>query len=275
VTTPAWGGNIRAVVVVEWKKLWMQMKTRAVLAICVAAPFLFILALQLQSTVPSDTLFGRGVKESGFATPLVVLGFAGLWALPVLTSIFGGDLFAAEDRYGAWSTILTRSCSRADIFTGKLLAACAITVVMIAVLAASSVSAGVLVIGSQPLIDLSGVLLSPESALTRVAFAWASVVAPSLGFTAMAVLLSIATRSSTAGVGLPVVIALAMQLASLIDGPDLPRRLLLVSAFTAWRGVLMQPAYYGPLVSAVLVSAAYAVVCIVIAYRIFRRRDIA
>jgi ABC-2 type transport system permease protein len=275
VTAPAGRGTIRAVVAVEWNKLWMQAKTDAVLAICVAAPFVFVIALQLQSTVPSDTLFGREVKESGFATPLVVLGFAGLWVLPVLTSIFGGDLFAAEDRYGAWSTILTRSCSRRDIFAGKLLAACAISVVMIAVLAGSSVLAGVLIVGRQPLIDLSGVLLHPGSAMSRIAFAWASVVAPSLAFVAMAVLLSVATRSSTAGVGLPVVIALAMQLSSLIDGPDLPRRLLLVSAFNAWHGVLSEPAYYGPLVSGVLVSAVYAVACIAVAYRMFRRRDIA
>jgi ABC-2 type transport system permease protein len=272
---PARRGTIRAVVAVEWKKLWMQPKTRAVLAICVSAPFVFVFALQLQSTVPSDTLFGREVKESGFATPLVVLGFASLWALPVLTSVFGGDLFAAEDRYSAWSTILTRSCSRRDIFAGKLLAACAITVVMIAVLAATSLIAGVFIVGSQPLIDLSGVLLHPQSALSRIAFAWASVVPPSLGFIAIAVLLSVATRSSTAGVGLPVVIALAMQLSSLIDGPDLPRRVLLVSAFNAWHGVLAQPTYYGPLISGVVVSAVYAVVCIAIAYRIFRRRDIA
>ena len=53
------------------------------------------------------------VTDSGFAVPLVVLGFAALWVFPVLASIVGGDLFSSEDRYGTWTTVLTRSRSRA------------------------------------------------------------------------------------------------------------------------------------------------------------------
>ena len=77
-----------------------------------------------------------------------------------------------------------------------------------------------LVIGPQPLINLSGALLQPPQALTRIALAWASVLPPALGFTAVAVLVSVATRSSVAGIGLPVVVGLAMQGFALIDGPE-------------------------------------------------------
>ena len=270
--------NVRGslcVAAVEWSKLWAQAKTRVVLVVCVAAPFVFITAIQAQTTVPSDTLFGRSVKESGFATPLVVLGFAGLWVLPVLTSIVGGDLFAAEDRYGTWTTLLTRSCSRSDVFAGKVTVAFGFSSLVVAVLAASSVSAGVLVVGSQPLVDLSGVLLPPQSALGRVVLAWTSVLPPCLGFTAMAVLLSVVTRSSTAGVGLPVVVALAMQLFSLVDGPEVVRRLFIVSSFGAWHGLLTEPRYYRPLLQGAAVSTVYTIASIAIAYEIFRRRDIA
>jgi ABC-2 type transport system permease protein len=268
------GGSF-SVAAVEWSKLWAQTKTRVVLAICVAGPFVFIAAVQAQSTLPSDTLFGRGVKETGFATPLVVLGFAGLWVLPALSSIVGGDLFAAEDRHGTWATVLTRSCSRAEVFAGKVTAAFAFSSLVIAVLAASSVSAGVLIVGSQPLVDLSGTLIPAGSALERIVLAWVSVLPPSLGFTAMAVLLSVATRSSTAGVGIPVIVALALQLSSLIDGPEVVRRLLMVSTFGAWHGLLTEPRYYRPLLQGAAVSIIYTVASIAIAYAIFRRRDIA
>ena len=74
---------------------------------------MFAAAMRVQSSLPADTLFGRAVTDSGFAIPLVVLGFAALWPLPVLASIAGGDVFSAEDRYGTWKTVLTRSRSRA------------------------------------------------------------------------------------------------------------------------------------------------------------------
>ena len=97
---------------------------------------------------------------------------------------------------------------------------------------------------------------------------------PALGFTAVAVLVSVATRSSAAGIGLPVVAALTMQLCAFVDGPEAIRRMLLTSSFVAWHGLLAQPAYYGPLIHGTLVSLGYFVICLAIAYRILRRRDI-
>ena len=263
-----------SVAAAECSKIAAQFKAAILLLVCLAAPFVFAVAMRVQSSLPVDTLFGRAVKESGFAIPLVVLGFAALWAFPVLASIVGGDLFSAEDRYGTWGTLLTRSRSRTDVFAGKVLTALAFSALAVTVLALSSVAAGIIVIGQQPLIDLSGSLVAPASALVRVALAWASVLPPALGFTAVAVLVSVATRSSAAGIGLPVVIGLTMQLVAFVDIPELLRRLMLTSAFGAWHGLLAQPPYVVPLVHGTIVSAAYSVVCLVIAYRILLRRDI-
>ena len=131
-----------------------------------------------------------------------------------------------------------------------------------------------LVIGKQPLIDLTGVLVPPSQALIRVALAWTSVVPPALGVTALAVLTSVATRSSAAGIGLPVVVALTMQLYAFVDGPEVVRRLMITSAFGAWHGLLSEPPYYRPLVDATIVSGVYLVVSLAIAYRMLRQRDI-
>jgi ABC-2 type transport system permease protein len=144
----------------------------------------------------------------------------------------------------------------------------------VGVLAVSSVAAGVMVIGRQPLIDLSGVVIPPSQAIGRVALAWASVLPPAFGFTGLAILLSVATRSSAAGISLPVVVGLTMQLLAFLDGPEVLRRLLITSAFGAWHGLLAQPAYYGPLVHGTAVSLLYLAVSASIAYRLLRRRDI-
>ena len=265
---------VLAVVAVECAKLRAQRYVPSVLAACVAGPLAFVVAIRAQSAVPEDTLFGRSVKESGLATPLVVLGFAALWIFPALSSVVGGDLFSAEDRYGTWATVLTRARSRAEVFSGKVLTALAFSSLAVVALAASSVAAGVFVVGWQPLIDLSGVLLPPWQALGRVVLAWASVLPPALAFTSLATLLSVATRSSPAGIGLPVVAALMMQLYAYVDGPEVVRRLLMTSAFGAWHGLMTQPAYYGPLIHGTTVSAAYCVVCLAAAYRSLRHRDI-
>jgi ABC-2 type transport system permease protein len=266
---------VQAVTVVECSKLASQIKARIVLAACAAGPFAFAAAMRVQSSMPEDTLFGRAVKDSGFAVPLVVLGFAALWVLPAITSIVGGDVFAAEDRYGTWKTLLTRSISRSDVFAGKVVAALGFSVLAVSVLAASSIAAGVLLIGPGPLINLSGVLLSPSHALARVALAWASILPPTFGFTAIAILLSVTTRSSAAGIGLPVVAALTMQLYALIDGPALIHQLLITSAFGAWHGLLAEPPFYRPLVYGTTVCGLYFLVCLAVAHRVLVRRDIA
>jgi ABC-2 type transport system permease protein len=258
---------------VEARKLLAQRQCPIVLALCAAAPFAFVAALRAQDGLPSDTLFGRLVHESGFAIPLVVLGFAGLWGLPIVAGLAGGDIFASEDRHRTWASVLTRSCSRAEVFDGKALAACGFAALGLLILTAASIAAGVLLVGTQPLVDLSGVVLPPSAALARIALAWASVLPPSLAVTAAAILASVTTRSSVAGVGIPVVAVFVLELCAFADGPELTRRLLLTPAFEAWHGVLTHPAFYGPLVHGTAVSAACGGAAILIARRIFLRRD--
>lgn len=267
------GGTV-AVMSVESSKLLAQFKAVALLAISVITPFAFAVAMRVQSSVPTDTLFGRAANESGFAVSLVVLGFAGLWAFPVLTGVVGGDVFSSEDRDGTWATILARSRSRAEIFAGKTLVAVAFSLLAIALLGASSIVAGVLVIGSTQLVDLSGVLLQPDQALPRVALAWVSVVPPALGFTALGILLSVATRSSAAGIGLPVVLGLVMQLLAFIDGPEVARRLLITHAFGGWHGLLSEPPFHGPLIHGTAVSVVYLIGSLMAAYALLQRREI-
>ncbi|MCW2863257.1 MAG: family transporter protein [Actinoallomurus sp.] len=275
-TEPRQAARTGAWVVYRWEliKLTRQVKAQVVVGLCVLAPFLFVAALNAQSNVPQDTLFGRWVHDSGFSIPLVVLGFAGQWALPAVTSVVAGDIFACEDRYGTWKTILTRSCGRSQIFTGKTFAAITFSVVTTVLLALSSLAAGVLLVGRQPLIGLSGTLLTPGHSAVLVLTSWATVLLPVLGFTGLGLLLSVASRSSAVGVGAPVVIGLVMQLASLVNAPSAVRMLLLTTPFGAWHGLFTVRPFYGPLVQGAIVSLVYFVLCVGGAYALLRRRDI-
>jgi ABC-2 type transport system permease protein len=249
------------------------VRARLAVALCILAPFAFVAAIGMQDATPDDTLFGRWLHTSGFATPLVVLGFGSQWAFPALTSIVAGDMFASEDHFGTWSMILTRSRNRSEIFAGKTLAAMTYAVVVIVLLASSSIAAGVLLVGHQPLINLSGELAGPGDWTWLVPVSWAVVLPPVLVFTALGLLMSVATCNGPAGIAGPVVIGLLLQLGAMVDTPEWVRALLPTTSFEAWHGLLTTPAYTGPLAWNLVVSAGYTVVFLCVAYRLLRRRD--
>ncbi len=259
----------------ELRKLRAQSRVRLAFLACLLGPPLLAVVLGAQSGLPKDTLFGRHVHDSGFALPLLVLGFAGQWAFPLMTSIVAGDMFAAEDELGTWGSILTRSRSRAEVFTGKVAAAVIAATVMLTVAAVSSLVSGLALAGAEPLTGLSGSDIDPSRATVLVLVSWATVLPPLLAFTCLACLFSIASRNRVAGVGGPVVAGLLMQLLSLLGALGFAAGLLLTTPFAAWHGLAREHPFYGPLWQGFLVSLVWGVACLVVARRLLLRRDIA
>jgi ABC-2 type transport system permease protein len=259
----------------ERRKLAAQLSTRALALVCALGPIAFAAILALQSGVPADTLLGVWVHTSGYATPFVVLGFGGFWGFPVLAGALAGDVFASEDRYGTWKTILTRSASRADVFMGKALAAATFAVALVALAAFASLAAGLLLTGDEPLVGLSGAVIAPGECLLLVLAAWVLVLLPVLAFTSLALLFSIATRNGIIGVLGPVLVGLVMQLLALIGSGSWVHMLLVGSAFDDWHGLLSTHRFYGPLVLGSCVSIIWTLACLSASWLILRRRDFA
>jgi ABC-2 type transport system permease protein len=132
----------------EITKLAALLRTRVMLAACVVVPPIVVLVLDGQ-VPPADTLYGRYVHASGYAVPLLLLGFATQWIFPLLTSLVAGDIFASEDQLGTWKTVLTRSVSRAQVFWAKTLAAVTFAVAVLVVLAVSTIVSSVAIVGAQ------------------------------------------------------------------------------------------------------------------------------
>ncbi len=257
----------------ELQKLGSQLVSRLLVVICIAGPFAFAAVLKVQSGTPSDALFGVWVHSSGFAVSLVILGFAGSWGLPVIAGLLGGDLFASEDRHGTWKTILTRSCTRSELYVAKLLAAGTLTVGLTLLLAISSLLAGILLMGAHSLVDLSGVPIPAAELLALTLLSWTACLLPALAYTSVAVLFSVATRNGIVGVLGPLFVALLTQLLNLIGKGVVVHLLLIGSAFAGWHGLFTTHRFYGPLVISSLVSIAWIAVCITASWRILRRRD--
>jgi ABC-2 type transport system permease protein len=257
----------------ELVKLFSAWRIRVLVVACWLAPALFVAVVSEQSSLPVDTLFGRWMNATGWAGPLVMLGFAGTYALPLLTSVVAGDVFASEDRLGTWRHLLVAVRSTRRIFVAKALASLTVIFVLVAGMAVSGAVGGVLAAGSRPLAGLDGHLLAPGDAAVRVLLAWVCVFAPTLALGAIGLLGSVLWGRSPMGLLLPAVVALVLALAQLLPLPVAVRLALPSYAFIAWNGLFTDPAQLGPLLIAVGVSLAWAVVATALAYLLFVRRD--
>lgn len=257
----------------ELQKLRAQLPTRLLALLAVLGPLAFAVLLKVQSGTPADALFGAWVHSSGFAVSLVILGFAGNWGFPIIVGALAGDLFASEDRYGTWKTILTRSCSREDVFVGKVLAVGSLVAAMTGLLAAASLVSGAVLVGLHPVVNLSGELTSGGRMLVLTLVSWVYCLLPVLAYMSVAILVSVTTRNGILGVLAPLILALVTQLLDLIGRGVVVHMLLIGSGFDGWHGLFVTHPFFGPMAVSALVSLAWIGVCLTLSWRALRRRD--
>jgi ABC-2 type transport system permease protein len=261
--------------VVRWEaaKLRSQMRSRITLAICALAPIIVVAITNAQGRPPKDSLFGRYIHQSGFAVALLILGYATQWLLPLLTSIVAGDIFASEDQQGTWKTVLTRSAGRGQLFWAKTIVATVFGVLVLLVLAGSTILSSIVLVGREPVTGLTGQMIGSGTALKLVTLSWLTAIAPMIAFTALAILLSVLTRNPAVGIAAPVGIGLLMQLLGTVGGMTPIRPLLLSTPLESWHGLVTSPHFLTPLYSGFIVCAGWAVVALTAAYLTLRNRD--
>jgi ABC-2 type transport system permease protein len=257
----------------ELIKQLAQWRVRLLILACWIGPALAVIVVSGQSTLPSDTLFGRDMHATGWAGALVVLSFAGSWVFPLLTSVIAGDVFSSEDRLGTWRHLLVAVRSPRRIFQAKALASLSVLAMCVPGLALSGIVGG-LVVGSRALTGLDGHQLAPMDAAGRLLLGWLCAIAPILAFAAIGLLGSVIFGRSPIGLLLPAFGGLGMQLASqVLPMPAAVRVTLPSFAFLSWNGLFTSPPQLGSLIASVVASLAWAAVAIAIAYLLFMRRD--
>jgi ABC-2 type transport system permease protein len=266
------GRGLSAAYSVEMRKLAAQTAVRLLALICLLAPFAYAVVLSIQAGTPADSIFGFWVHTSGFAISLTLLSFAGSYAFPLIAGIVAGDIFSSEDRHGTWKTILTRSCTREDIFVAKVLAAASVVVALSLLIAGASVIAGVVASGAHPLVNLSGQLTSTGRMLGLTLVAWLYCLVPVLAYVSLAILFSLATRNGILGVLGPIVVTLATQLLDLVGKGVTVHTLLIGGAFDGWHGLFTSAPFLGPLLIGIGVSLAWIAVTLALSWRILARR---
>jgi ABC-2 type transport system permease protein len=70
-------------------------------------------------------------------------------------------------------------------------------------------------------------------------------------------------------------VSLLIQLIGILPGLESLQPYLLSTQFNAWQGLLREPADWAPIIRAAWVCALYALPCLLGAYLVFLRRDVA
>ncbi|MBO0812652.1 MAG: ABC transporter permease [Microlunatus sp.] len=257
----------------ELTKLVSQWRVRILLLACWVVPAGFIGAVSAQSSLPSDTVFGRWMHATGWSGALVILAFSCEWALPLLVSLVAGDVFAAEDRLGTWRHLIIAVRSPRRIFLAKALASMSVILLLMAGLLVSGLVGGLIASGNRPLVGLDGHSLAPSEAAVRFLLAWLTVLAPTLAFAGVGLLGSVALGRSPMGLALPAILAVGLALLQLLPLPAAVRLALPSQGFVAWRGLFTDPPQTGPLIIGVIAASLWAVAATAGAYLLFLRRD--
>jgi ABC-2 type transport system permease protein len=259
----------------EIRKLVSLKRTYLGLGAAVVFPLIFVVALALEPGQPNDVAFGRYVRDSGFAVPLVMLLFGSIWFMPLVTALVAGDIVATEDANGTLKTILTRSVSRAQVFWAKVAAAVSYAALGVLVFALTGLIGGAIESGLNPLVTLSGTTISVGRAFVLEGLGFAVYLMPVLAVAAVGILLSTVTRNSAAAVVGTLMFSLLLQLTQIVPGLDGIQPYLLPRQFNAWQGLLREPADTGPIVRAAWVCGIHTVIALAAAWAVFRRRDVA
>jgi ABC-2 type transport system permease protein len=263
--------------VYKWEllKLRAQKRTYLGLGAAVIVPIAFVLALVFRSGGPTDITLGKYLRESGLATPFVVLEFMAIWGLPLITALVAGDIVASESHNGTLKTILTRSRERGEVFAAKVLATATYMLAAVALLAGVGLAAATAEWGFKPLTSLSGPKVSASHSLVLLFGTLGVYLLALFGIAAFGLLISTVTRNSAAAVVSTLMFALMMQLVGALPGTEAIRPYLLSNQFTAWHGFLRVPVDWAPIGHAIWLSALYVIVPLAAAYLVFLRRDVA
>jgi ABC-2 type transport system permease protein len=263
----------------ELRKLAAQKRSWVGLAAAAIVQLVFLISIQISKVTPNDGPYadpmGQGLRHSGLALTPVVLKEVAYFGPAIIAALVAGDIVANEDGGGTLKTILTRSVRRGELLAAKALALFSYVVVALLVFAVTGIVAGTIAWGFHPLANISGVRISAPHALALTFAAIAVYAVPTIAIASFGLLLSVATRQSVTGVVGTIFYALALTGLAALPAIKGARPYILVTQLHAWHGPFMSPTDWGLIGHAVWVSALYGVPPLLVAWIVFRRRDVA
>jgi ABC-2 type transport system permease protein len=262
---------------VEFDKQVLRLRTYLLLGIIVAFPTLITLIFRIAnpSGHASRQSFIELASHSGLNMAIVTLMHAGDLVLPLVGVILAGSVVAEEASWGTLGYLLVRPVTRQHLLTSKLLVVAVLFFAATALVALLAVVTGLIAFGWQPVETPSGIILSPGSALARIAIAtlfmaWSLAGVMSLGFF-ISSLSSSPLYGAAAAFGFAVVSQILDTLPFTLGGVE---NILPTHYWNAWEGLFADPVNWDDMLVGSILQLPYVILFLTMTWWWFRRKDI-
>ncbi|HEY4022821.1 MAG TPA: ABC transporter permease [Pseudonocardiaceae bacterium] len=257
--------------------VWIFRRPRTWISLILLALVPIVIAIGIQISGgprgPRGASIYSVIAGNGFVLPVIALAANLTLLLPLVTAMWSADAIAGEASHGTLRGLLIAPVSRVRLLGVKafgvavaVVAACLLIVVVGAI-------TGLILVGSQGMLTLSGTTLSSGAAIGRLAIAagWVSVQVWAVG----AIALAISTWTEHPLVVLAATIAGAIVFGVLSTIPALSflQPYLLTNSWTALTDVLRDPMPTAGLLNGLAEAGCYLVIGLSVALARMVTRD--
>lgn len=242
------------------------------LAILAVPPIIMAYVLR-QTGADTGGLFAL-VGSSGLIVPIIALTAEITLFLPLAVGMLSGDTIAGEAHSGTLRYVLTVPVSRTRLLWTKFCALAIGAAIGVAVVVGVGVIAGSLLMGTGPMLTLSGTELGYTEMLGRVALASVYVWTGLLALAAIGLLVSTLTEQPIAVTVVVVVVVSLMWILGNLPQLDWLHPWLLTDRWLAFNDLLRDPPFWDVMRTGVAVNAAYGLVAYATAWARFTTKDV-
>ncbi|CAM00326.1 ABC-2 type transport system permease protein [Saccharopolyspora erythraea NRRL 2338] len=243
---------------------WVLRRPRNLLALVLLAALPVLIGIGIVLTGGPEGGDGppvlAAVAGNGLVLPVATLVLAQTMLLPLVVSMTAADALAGESAHGTLRGLLLAPVGRVRLVGVKAAGVLAMVLLSVGVIAVSGVLTGLVIVGGDGMVSLSGTTLPLGSALGRVALAaaWSATQMAAIGAIALAIssLTDHPLVVMAATMGTLIVFGVLGSLPAL----DWLQPLLITTGWTSVVDVLRDPVVTGALVDGLLRAGCYLLI---------------
>ncbi|NLE10617.1 MAG: ABC transporter permease subunit [Actinobacteria bacterium] len=263
----------------EFVKILFQKRTYFGWAGLFLIPWLITIAMRLSNEGPPPP--GQGGPEFVFLITSngLYVALASLFALisfllPLLASMSGSQTIAGEAENGTLRTVLMQPVRRGALLTAKWFVANLYIAIGLVILLVSALVAGGAFFGFDRMTLFTGETVGVGHGIGLICVAYLFSFVAMATVVSLAVTFSTLTNSGLTAVAAALVLVIVMLVLGGFSVFDFLEPYLFTSHFDAWTNFFQSPVDWGPITDALINFAVWIVGLTVIAWLIFRRKDI-
>lgn len=185
----------------ELRLVLRRPRTLIALGLLALVPVVTAIGISIAAQSQSTSATGPGpgdlatlVNDNGLVLPIFVLFMAMQMLLPMIGAMWAADALAGEASTGALRNLLVAPVGRARLLAVKAFGVAAATLLGVTVMAVSGVLSGVLLLGGDGMLTISGTTLGTGPALGRIMLTAALVTVQVWAVAAVALAISAVTE---------------------------------------------------------------------------------